>query len=752
MPYNPHAYNQAGLIRSVQTNYGFANVNSIENTDPITVTVPENPSNKLDYLENPPPNADDTSRQIQAITSNPVIQSNSSNLISCPNADGDVSLGCWLFSSENDRFMRKNLEVDAMPAEKQPSDIMVVPGNWMDLAGTTASPGNYSTVTPELYNTEILDSEQRIFTGLMMNSNTGQLYETYEDDVPPPDTDKKRLLPEQMSNQNPIVTALSGGWDPSMPTRHKVEVLEVEYGQDAGRNIWGPQLYATAIRDLAEQRDVRQQFNNRNGFVPIEPAWDRRAVGFVGHVSAYRGTPHMPPTQREARSNPDTFHTMVSNIDSVIDEPGIRGVQTLGPGNREAHGIISNESMSSTNLVPGRFEYRQGNDAISNFSKKCTGIGASQIYPDGETQLREEPPLINYNRAPDNTVVHTILRTDKEQRSIGRDDSKFVENHTRVVALDLNLHNRSTPIAATILKKDKEGGYLSQGDLSSGNQIRQDNVARRTIRSDPENEYYRAAETATGNQIRQDNVARRTIRSDAENQYYRAAETATGNQIRQDNVARKANRSDAEEQYYRAAETASGNQIRQDNVARKTNRSDAEEQYYRAAETASGNQTRQDNVARKPFRQDKTNGFNVRTMDELNANKPAYGETSSRLAREPQSVTRTQGFKGVDGSATLPDWTSHVRDTSRINDYSGAISGQLQGDNFENLRRAHPTRNKFENLQKNRKNGPNSVSGSTLSGSAYLLSDSDLFQIVGTRNPMRGLEQVNRELTMNYSY
>jgi len=382
-----------------------------------TISVPAQPGIPSESLDQTPPNADDTSRRVEVTEDKGVVVSTkTSNLVSCPNAEGEVGLGCWLLSSDNDRFARKNLEQDTMPGEKEPRDIMVVPGNFFELQNDFASQ-SYTNVTADLYNQESLASEQRIFTGVMVNSNTGQMYETYEDDVPPPNTDKARHEEVEFTVQNPKLTALNGGWDPNLPTRNKTEILEIEHGPDAGLNPWGSVLYASAIRDITEQRDVRQQFNNRDGFVPIEPAWDRRAVGFVGHVSAYRGTPHMPPTQREGRNKAVTFDQTVTNVDNPdFDRPADRTNpvnEERSTGNREHPSMFQNASMASVNYAPGRINYsavelhQTAGKTNPNITFDPT-INAGQIYVDGHITLKDEARYSNYVAGSDAHAVKTV--------------------------------------------------------------------------------------------------------------------------------------------------------------------------------------------------------------------------------------------------------------------------------------------------------------------------------------------------------
>lgn len=644
--YNPSAYAHASLnnlFGNLQQPWG--NV-----TDPNIVTIPGAPGLQSGILAPPPPNADDMQRSVVQSPSGPVIESKTSNLITCPNADGDVSLGCWLFSSDNDRFARKNLEQDTMPGEAEPNDIKVVPGNWLELAGSTASPGNYSTVTPDLYNTETLASEQRIFTGIMMNSNTGQLYETYEDDVPPPNTDRKRLLPEQMSNQNPKVTALSGGWDPSMPTRHKVEVLEVEYGADAGRNPWGPQLYASAIRDLAEQKDVRQQFNNRNGFVPVEPAWDRRAVGFVGHVSAYRGTPHMPPTQREARPIPDTFDETVRNIDFPgMDVPappdmmigGSFGSREDPRQNRGAPAVLSGGSFAAVNHAPGRLEWRPSGSISTSSAAGHSGQRVGQIYDDGEIRLRPERPWSEYSQAPDNHVVQTVVRVPtvpRVQRSTDQDPS------------------RGRYHAADTLVGDGDQQGLRMEDV----------VERRVIRGD----------------------------QDAGRQH-----TSTGTAL----IGAQDGRM-ADEQAFLAS--------------------------FKLVDDRS--------LEKAGARAHTPCGGTVHSKGQVG------GLSATRLGTELANSVRTQGFVTAEESVygeRVAEWTRAIKDTA-VRDYHGGTNTGGEHRSERLFRNSESIRGSQDTYGNWTRGGEPNAASTLAHRDVYRLSEKDLYSIVGTRNPIRGLEQV----------
>ena len=741
---------QQGSIRAALQGVGFLDqpFPYADVTDPHTVTIPNFPGIQSTNLTQPPPNADDMNRNLVETPSGPVIQTKTSNLITCPNAEGDVSLGCWLFSSDNDQAVRRHLQTDEMPGENQPKEIMVVPGNWMELAGTTASPGNYSTVTADLYNTETLPSEQRIFTGVMMNSNTGELYETYEDEVPPPNTDRKRLLEEQMSIQNPKLTALSGGWDPSMPKRHKVEVEEVEYGSDAGRNVWGPQLFATALRDIAEQHDVMQQFNNRDGFVPVEPAWDRRAVGFVGYVSAYRGAPFMPPTQREARDDPNTFKKTVSNVASGIEMPGMYTSQmedkaTSQTQNRGMSATVCGASLSDANLVPGRLQFRDSSKK-SEKNRKSTGGYASQIYDDGAVRLRKEPAVIDYHRAPDSVVVQRIERTPVHQRVPKLADAWLSEVRTMSsdfagidsAPRDYSSHphrvwRRDSTTDAPAGPMDT-GGLQSRGDPGTPRHVFRNDTTQANSRADP------ISTSELGNHPRLRKSSLRIVRSDKDpaRQYTTVANTTdTGTQHRVPAQRRRTVRTDQDPERSRVSSSTTLEGARDGRPA--------DELAFLASVRLITDRSGENVTAR---------GHAI-SMDTLEANQKPGALAARRLATERAYNERAHGLSTDAGSAVygkrVADWTSHVKDSSFRHEHRGGVM-MHEGDRGDRIFRDAETLREVDEFH--RPHAGNPMPASTLYAGRNQDARDDGIQLGRTRrNSQRGFLTTNRESVMNYA-
>jgi hypothetical protein len=622
MTYHPGAYSQSAVARAIIGNRQQFDT-TVKQYDQIeswagrgsalenTITIPQLSGITTSNLDGPNPNADNMIRKLTSFpssspppsvappmapppppakaafdpSSSKVIQSNTSNLVTCPNADGEVPLGCWLFSSENDVFARKNLSISTTPGTSDPPDIYVAPGNFMDMQNNGTGESSWAQVSDDLYNAEQLPSERRIFTGVMINSNTGETYETYEDDVPPPDTDKYRLLPEQMTIQNPVLTALSGGHDPSMPRRNKVEVPqnEADYGADAGRNIWGPQLYTTAVRDLAEQIDVRQQYNNRDGFVPVEPAWDRRAVGFVGHVSAYRMHPSIPATQREAYGSnytldQSTRNVCTGNMDLPVRLDADKHLSLSHRSKNRGSGISGSANgqgatLSDAHPAPGRVAF----SAADTDGESMRNGGSRQLYSTGHARLREECPAAEYL-----------------QPQVANDLEAMQHEYGRIC--------RTDPTESQRLQQAELFDELNQGRLMT---------ARRALR--------KVESTGVGN-IQQYNPTALSGFSDGPAQYLNDPVFLDSIRLVTDRTEKNAESVGI--RHHNALENAMD--------GRKAD----EQAFMDSVRLVTDNTRRPDNVR-------------IRNRDVLNANEQHGGQTAQRVRSEPVNSYRHQGLGGT---------------------------------------------------------------------------------------------------------
>lgn len=222
-------------------------------------------------------------------------------------------MGGYLIPSGETRIARANIDtIDGQPGT-QPYDIRVVSPDYQPMSRsqngstrvTRMSPSyasfdlNDNNINRSKFDQSLMDSEQRISTGVLLNTNTGQMYETFEDDMPPPNLSKERdFFPEQLNQTNPFLIYSNGGIDPNRDPKNKQEVFAYQPDESDGPNVWGDQLFSQRRRSELEMRAQRDLWQNRNGDYSIESVDDRRPVGYVGFQPANRYFPYMPATQR----------------------------------------------------------------------------------------------------------------------------------------------------------------------------------------------------------------------------------------------------------------------------------------------------------------------------------------------------------------------------------------------------------------------------------------------------------------------
>lgn len=296
--------------------------------------------------------------------------------IICMN-DADYSkgatLGNWAIPGAEDRFARQFIDTINGTPGASPNDIHIIPSI---LAPTTSTPGRangqvgsyasrmspqYNHYHPEndnlfaksKFEEPIFDSEQRLSTGVMINTYTGQMYEMFENDVPPPDLDVSRdHTEEQLTHTNPFLIWKQGNRDPNRDEPNKTEVLAYQPNADGGCNVWGDQLYADRIRSELQIRAARDVWQNRNGDVPIEAVIDRHPNGYLGFVPAARYFPYVPATKRQFIDNksytPAAGPAAVQSTDSASAmAPRIRLKEPVGGnGNNTINSYVGNPSAT----------------------------------------------------------------------------------------------------------------------------------------------------------------------------------------------------------------------------------------------------------------------------------------------------------------------------------------------------------------------------------------------------------------------
>lgn len=241
--------------------------------------------------------------------------------------DRSVDMGCWMFSDSQEPSTRKQVntlfgEVGNSLTTSGTPNLMAktlkydTGKNGATGGSMTARWADYTDMST--YNvTPQLDSEYRKSTGVMVNAYTGKMYETFEEDMPPPNTDKW-IPPEQFKKSNPRLVMLQGSNDLNAPRRKKREVCQKVPDDSAGPNVWGDQLYADRRRQEMQTRLSRDVWSNRNGIYSVEAYDDRKPVGYVGYVNTLRPVPFLPATQRADLDNHDYKGIEDSNLKSGV--------------------------------------------------------------------------------------------------------------------------------------------------------------------------------------------------------------------------------------------------------------------------------------------------------------------------------------------------------------------------------------------------------------------------------------------------
>lgn len=206
-----------------------------------------------------------------------------------PPEHSPILLGCNITSSGDDQYAHRFTSLNRWFNEEN-GEILVGKPKGMD----DKYVGSYSD---ELFKTPIDQTENKVSTGVMVNPYTGEMFETFENALPPPNTNK--FIPQdRFKIVNPKLVAAQGGINPHAPLPKKKEVCLDIPGVEHGPNIWGDQLYADERRKRMREIANRDVWMNRDGDYaqPLGFAKEKPA-GFVGLNPQYRAIPHLPATQ-----------------------------------------------------------------------------------------------------------------------------------------------------------------------------------------------------------------------------------------------------------------------------------------------------------------------------------------------------------------------------------------------------------------------------------------------------------------------
>lgn len=222
---------------------------------------------------------------------------------SCSAAPGPrYALGAGLLSPGENQQARRGLNQLSQTNVQHPQQIVAADTQAFRPMGKAAQWGKFGDA---LFNNNNMTQlyERKHLTGVFVNTNDGKMYETYEDDIPPPDSDHS-MDPDQLKRANPQLIAKQGGIDFNRPPPQRREVQQNMPGADGGSNRWGDALYADGRRNREREIAAASIWGNRDGNYSVEPIMDARPNGYVGFQNMVRTAPYVPPTQRGRTDNP----------------------------------------------------------------------------------------------------------------------------------------------------------------------------------------------------------------------------------------------------------------------------------------------------------------------------------------------------------------------------------------------------------------------------------------------------------------
>ncbi len=317
--YNPHAFSNSRVRASINR---YTYENGQTSSTPTSSQKPVS-SSKAPAAPAAPATSAASAAPAASVVSAPapsVIQQDQNPAINCYPGDQAPTqgMGCWLTPSSQERFSRRFIDtLEGVPGADRGSGssrngaaIYTKPPPQQSPKSQALRGPSRSIMSPTwnaydktlYYNPVALSSERRNATGVIVNSHTGKLMETYEDDLPPPNVDRE-IAQESLQKTNPFLIWRQGGKDPNREPPNKKEICENLPRGDDGPNVWGDQLYADRRRAELQQRVMRDVWSHRDGDHSVQSVDDRRPVGYVGFQPAYRPIPYLPATQKASLDN-----------------------------------------------------------------------------------------------------------------------------------------------------------------------------------------------------------------------------------------------------------------------------------------------------------------------------------------------------------------------------------------------------------------------------------------------------------------
>lgn len=197
------------------------------------------------------------------------------------------SLGCWILPQDvvnrggADRQNRYNRYPMAAGAQ-----LAALP------AGVGG--GTVASYDSEAFRTPFEVAQEVVCTGALINTYTGEVSQTYEDALPPPNREGDDV--ERQNKAAALRLHRAQGGEPRKLRKRELQdpMPDADAGVGHGDASW------RLNRDVhleSEERKVREGFFTRNDEIPSEMEMTRNPYGFRGFQNLLRPMPHMPLTQ-----------------------------------------------------------------------------------------------------------------------------------------------------------------------------------------------------------------------------------------------------------------------------------------------------------------------------------------------------------------------------------------------------------------------------------------------------------------------
>jgi hypothetical protein len=281
---------------------------------------------------------------------------------------------------EQDNYAHKFVRLNRANAQKQQDEIFIKNTNLP-----------IEPYTQSLYQTPYDETKNMISTGKLVNTYSGETFETFENQMPPPTTNKGAALQTQFKHLNPRLLHLTGGFNWHNPPPRKREQPGSVFNPVSARggaSAFGSTFYDEEVRKQAQMYASRDVFNNRDGNQVVEPSMNGdKPHGYFGLVPRNRFQPFVPATQEL-----DT-HGRITSPENLNPDLRKREQYTGQVFSRKSNVLVTRASMPNTliNGVEAAAEIPITSDRPGTFGH--TQIYITPAFFDGSTYVHHTSTL-----------------------------------------------------------------------------------------------------------------------------------------------------------------------------------------------------------------------------------------------------------------------------------------------------------------------------------------------------------------------